>query len=73
MLGKKNDQQDLLESFGIRKAPKDHFLMKVDKLVKWYRLEKQLKKLYPSEEGRPSYGSERNLAQEWIDCGCLAD
>lgn len=55
MLGDYKKQEDLLESWGIHRVPKSHFLMKLDELIKWYRIEKKLKRLYDAETGRPSY------------------
>jgi IS5 family transposase len=55
MLGKRERQQDLLESFGVRKVGSDHFLLKLNRLIDWRGIERRLEALYPSLEGRPSY------------------
>jgi len=37
------------------KALKEHILTKIDKLIDWTPIEKELEKLYPSKKGRPSF------------------
>jgi len=55
MVGKRKEQVDLLESWGVYRVPQGHFLMKLDRMIKWYRIEKWLKRLYSEDQGRPSY------------------
>jgi IS5 family transposase len=55
MLGKKDGQLSFGQMEERRRAPRDHFLRRIDEAVNWRSIEQMLEELYASRRGRPSY------------------
>ena len=62
MLGEKKPQKSFFDMAAEQRVS-NHFLLKIDRLIDWKPLQKELSKLYHPSLGRPSYPPWLRLTQ----------